>query len=594
MGIPGLFADIIKNKFYKNIHSGVKNGKVNCEYFFMDYNGIVYSAYERIKEKIEGAENTKEKIEELLIEEVLRYTKYLICDIIKPSKLTYISLDGPAPRAKMVQQRSRRYKGYKDKLFNQEMKRKHNISADKYEWDRSANISPGTEFMEKLSSRLVSAMKTKFFSAHNPKMEFILSNSNVPGEGEHKFLNTIRSMTKLKSKENSPVYIYGKDADLIVLAISTHKNNLHIIREVGSESDEMLKTMYQDYEFLNLDIDNLRSGFNKELTRTFPRDTKFDETRILNDYIFLTFLVGNDFVMSMPFLKVRKGGLKSLIAIYHNIRNNHADYLVLPGETLNIPFLTELFGEISKTEDTLMKAQYKEVNKYLNGFKDNYETDAEAKLTPYQITTTRYVHGKVCSQDHPLFQTYHNDFKAIDYNKDVGEWKKEYYNYYLGGQELIPALCQNYFESLVYTLKYYFTECPSWTWHYHFRVSPLPSDLYEMLKSKRIDINKIELEKGSPYSPFEQLMLILPPQMATLLPKVIQPIMTDEKHLCIQYYPVDFRIDASVGIKTQYSEAILPEIEDDVLLPVIRRLSEGLSEKEMERNKISTALIMVK
>jgi len=267
----------------------------------MDYNGIVYSAYERIKDKIEGVENTKEKIEELLITEVLRYTKYLICDVIKPSKLTYISLDGPAPRAKMVQQRSRRYKGYKDKLFNQEMKRKYNISADKYEWDRSANISPGTEFMEKLSSSLVSSMKTKFFSTHNPKMEFILSNSNVPGEGEHKFLNTIRSMIKLKSKENSPVYIYGKDADLIVLAISTHKNNLHIIREVGSESDEMLKRMYQDYEFLNLDIDNLRIGFNKELTRTFPRDTKFDETRILNDYIFLTFLVGNDLSCQCPF-----------------------------------------------------------------------------------------------------------------------------------------------------------------------------------------------------------------------------------------------------------------------------------------------------
>ena len=97
MGIPGLFADIIKNKFYKNIHSGVKNGKVNCEYFFMDYNGIVYSAYERIKDKIEGAENTKEKIEELLIDEVLRYTKYLICDVIKPSKLTYISLDHRLP-----------------------------------------------------------------------------------------------------------------------------------------------------------------------------------------------------------------------------------------------------------------------------------------------------------------------------------------------------------------------------------------------------------------------------------------------------------------------------------------------------------------
>ena len=117
MGVPTFFLSIIRNKFYKNVHSGVSVNNVDCDYFFLDYNGIVYAAYERIKKNIEGKNLNKNNVEEIIIEEVIRYTKYLICDVVKPTKLTYIALDGPAPRGKMVQQRSRRYKGYYDKIY---------------------------------------------------------------------------------------------------------------------------------------------------------------------------------------------------------------------------------------------------------------------------------------------------------------------------------------------------------------------------------------------------------------------------------------------------------------------------------------------
>lgn len=112
MGVPTLFLSIIKNRNYKNIHSGVVNGKIDCNYFFLDYNGIVYKAYEKVKKDFEGKGYSKNKIEEIIINEVIRYTKYLICEVVKPDKLTYISFDGPAPRSKMVQQRSRRFKTY--------------------------------------------------------------------------------------------------------------------------------------------------------------------------------------------------------------------------------------------------------------------------------------------------------------------------------------------------------------------------------------------------------------------------------------------------------------------------------------------------
>ena len=605
MGVPTFFLSILRNKYYKNIHSGVKNGKLNCDYFFLDYNGIVYAAYERIKKNIEGNNFSKEKIEELIIEEVIRYTKYLICEVVKPEKLTYIALDGPAPRAKMVQQRSRRYKGYYDKIYMQNEKKKYKLNNDVVEWDRSANISPGTDFMEKLSNKLLEIMKVKGFSIHNPKMQMLLSNSNVPGEGEHKFLPLIRSMRKKESTKNSKIYLYGKDADLIVLAISTHKTNMHVIREVDLQTPEM-KKMYESYEFVDVNIDNLRNAFYNDLTRSFENQ-KFDKIRIINDYIFLTFLVGNDFVISLPYLKIKKDGLETLIAVYKSIKMNHNDYLINyhpdkeDSPTLNIDFFKELICEMSKKEDFLMKKQQKEVERLMRGSTDNRRMEEESRLTPFEIFQTRYIHLQVCSPDHPLFHKYHEEFKKVDYNQDYEIWKEEYYKYYLNIDKSNETeylnmrinLVRNYLESVMFNLKYYFQGCPSWQWHYKFRVSPLLTDIHYVLDNNLVIMNDIEFSEGTPYTPFQQLMMIFPPQMDFLVPVPLRPIMKDDKLLCTQFYPIDFRIDVTVGQKTQYSEAILPEIDEDLLIEIVKKYEKKLDAKEIERNTIRTKPFMV-
>ncbi len=601
MGVPTFFLSIIKNRKYRNVHSGVKNGKVGCDYFFLDYNGIVYKAYDRVKKTIEGNNLTKNEIEEIIIKEVIRYTKYLICEVIQPTQMTYIALDGPAPRAKMVQQRSRRYKGYNEKILMKKEKLRLKIikNEDDNEWDRSANISPGTEFMMKLSNALLNTIKTKGFSIHNNDMKVILSDGNVPGEGEHKFLPHIKDMRKKKGYENTRVYIYGSDADLIILAMSTHKNNIHILREVQDTRE--LKQNYESYEFLQLNIDNLGNAFNDDLTKVFENE-KFDRLRILNDYVFLTFLVGNDFVLSMPFLKIRKDGLKTLIAIYHNIKQHHKDYLVdyHPDEDkkkpkINIEFFKELIYEISKKEDEQMKAQQVLLNKLLNGYKDPYRIENESKMTPYEIYSSRYTHLEVCSPDHPLYEQYHEEFKKINYNQEYNIWKDEYYSYYLNintdnKEEYLKMrnnIAINYLESLMFNLNYYFNGVPSWQWYYEYRISPLISDIDYVLKNNIINMNEIEFKIGEPYTPFQQLMLILPPQMNGLVPEVLRPIMTDDKLLCTQFYPIEFRLDVATGIKTQYSEAILPEIDEELLIKTVKKYETKMTNAEKLRNTIS-------
>ena len=606
MGVPTLFKKIIHNKYYKNIHKGVKEGKTECDYLFMDYNGIVYNAYENIKKDIELNDYNKAKIEELVLEEVIKITQHVICNVLKPKKMTYIALDGPAPRAKMVQQRSRRFKAILDKQFFSDLKKKFKMSEAKESWDRSANIAPGTVFMEKLSNRIIKAMKEKTFQRHNDGMKIIFNNGNSPGEGEHKFLDILRNMRNMVSKKDDKIYLYGRDADLIELAVCTHKSNIYIIREIKAENDKVLDELYQDYTYMELNIDNLKNGFYNDIIRKdgFKEKEgiivkKKDKIRLLNDYIFVTFFAGNDFVLSLPFLKIKKKALIKVITIYQEIKDNFEDYLVLydinknEKPKINIEFLKEIYKKIHEKEDEWMKKDVQsEINKYLSGYMDERTVESESKLSEYEKIVTRYTHMHVASPHHPLFEKYSKDFRIINYDDTYSKWRVDFYNYYLGNheKERLDLLIENYLESLYFTLNYYFVGCPSWSWHYKFRVAPLLGDVYSYLEEKSLSIieRANEFELSSPFTPFQQLLFILPAQYKHMLPEVLHPIMIDSKVGATQYYPDSFKIDVTFGSKTMYSEAILPEIDDEYLLKIIKEYEEKLSIEDKARNVIRT------
>jgi len=160
-----------------------------------------------------------------------------------------MAVDGVAPRAKMNQQRSRRFRTAKEAREIREMaERKGEKLPDEKAFDSNC-ITPGmcvppppqsprliaigTVFMAKLSEQLKYFVNKKISEDSNwRECQVILSGHDVPGEGEHKIMEYIRkSRAQPDYNPNVRHCLYGLDADLIMLGLLSHDPHFCLLRE---------------------------------------------------------------------------------------------------------------------------------------------------------------------------------------------------------------------------------------------------------------------------------------------------------------------------------------------------------------------------
>lgn len=164
---------------------------------YLDMNGIVHPCSHPEDRPAPATE------EEMMIA-VFEYTERVV-NMVRPRKLLMIAVDGVAPRAKMNQQRSRRFRSAQEAAekdaeaaeFHRRMvangERTDESSTLKKTWD-SNSITPGTPFMDLLAASLRYWCSYKLST--DPaweKLKVIISDATVPGEGEHKIMNFVRS-----------------------------------------------------------------------------------------------------------------------------------------------------------------------------------------------------------------------------------------------------------------------------------------------------------------------------------------------------------------------------------------------------------------
>lgn len=317
----------------------------------------------------------------------------MLVDIVCPQKVLYMAIDGVAPRAKMNQQRGRRFrsaqeiyagKSRKKKLAELWLKEGFEIPQQVVEatsWDHNV-ITPGTTFMKRVSEFLRNYIAENLL--YNPKwanLKVIFSDATCPGEGEHKILDFIRRQRAQPGYDpNTSHCIYGADADLIMLSLSTHEPHFYIIREgitnnlmqrnrdmakEHKKTDEEKKALSEDRQArglrrFNVDFSFISMIYVREYIEMFYSELKgqikfkWNVENLIDDFVFLCFFGGNDFLPHLPALNIHQGGIDILMHLYKRMLPSLGGYITTNGE-VNLSRIEKFMKEFAKSEEAILK-----------------------------------------------------------------------------------------------------------------------------------------------------------------------------------------------------------------------------------------------
>ena len=571
MGVPGLLRNILDKM--KDVHFWDDNFKI--DYLFFDFNPIIYDCARELEllktwNFSEPKDNTK--FENELITYIMKKTKEIVTKLVKPTKLLYIAIDGPPPLSKIKQQRLRRFEKVKYQKFLKKEYPNEYVEGTHFDTNQ---FTPGTNFMYKLNKRFKKDIESKKFG----NIEVVFNGSDIPGEAEHKFLPFIK---KIDVKKDDRYCVYSKDADQIVLLLKYTDRKMYILQPL---KDKAIEENYPDsQEFFYLDVNKVAEQWGDSILeskrknkRRFQKGGNHTNFSFLNDFIFLTFLEGNDFVMPIYFLKYKEDYLRTLLGIYKfnrksnkNLRLIHVNNGVY---SINSKFLISIFKRLSDIEDGKLNEKNIRVQNLISKFNlKNKKALDRCKEGMDQIE-----HNYLYCPNHPFFKTFikewNNLFKDDKFNK------KYFYQYFFGNKYNLDKICEEYAKALIFNLKYYFGEKVYWRFKYDYLASPLPSDFYNYLKKNPDIFNKLKFDEGEPFNPFVQLSYVLPKESQQSLPSKLTKIIKEISNKDIEY-------DLLSADKLQYCEVKLPDISILDIEKQFEKIYSSLSKTDKDRCQI--------
>ena len=358
MGIPK-FAYFISQRYpliVKKIKEKVDVPEIDN--FYLDLNSVIHNVSHGNSILISCQ---KRSYEDIYLDTCDTIEK--LFQIIKPKNLLFIAIDGVAPRSKMNQQRIRRYR----KNTNMTMEELEIIKEKGIDINNQFNsdaISPGTKFMFDLTMYIKNyIIKKKKTDKNWAKIEIILTGADVPGEGEHKILEYIRTFKKSEGyTKNVRHCIYGLDADLVMLALISHEPNIVLLREdnilmrkkqrllakKGIELKINKDKEEENYEFFLISV--LREYLELEFEDIKTKiKFEFNMERIIDDFVFLCFFIGNDFLPNLYSFAIETGAMDYLFEFYKDCLPELEGYITEQGK-INFSRAKSIFNLLAKKE----------------------------------------------------------------------------------------------------------------------------------------------------------------------------------------------------------------------------------------------------
>ena len=619
-GIPKMFRWLTDQ--YPDIVNRQLEELVDVDYFYLDMNGIIHPCTHG---------NGNENGEVVLLDETAMFKRiFLYVDrlykLVQPTTVLYLAVDGTAPRAKMNQQRARRFRSAKDaELLQSELNARMNIasvsssssssSSFLQQMQASSNgkrfdsncITPGTDFMLKLSLALQKwiqyKMQTDLFWKNGATV--ILSGPDMPGEGEHKVMDFVRYHQSIAT--TSPYYkkdgvhvLYGLDADLIMLGLVTHEPNFMLLREkmsvvmAGRKNNKKKKDMLQ-YDHNDFEILELRS-FRQMLAIQFrpfvDRLTQYNLERIIDDFIFTCMFVGNDFLPHIPHLEIENGALSMMMSNYIDLLEEWDGYITNKAKihpqrleqflyTLSI-YEEEHFHRRGFEENEpgwkLSSEDEQEPEDFYGTFHTGYPTpecavpanDALSETPPIVAIPMAPSGNRAFRRQHPTSKS--RSYRDFYYETKL-QWKPEERCHTLYQRR---KQVREYIQGLHWNLYYYHYGCRSWDWYFPYLYAPLCTDMVNLSEYySEVDDDGYAcmlFPDSTPFPNLAQLLSVLPPQSSDLLPAPLAELMVHPSSPLVPYYPHDFTSDPNGKRMTWEAIVQIPFIDADLLLDTVNKI----------------------
>ena len=485
MGIPSYFAHVLKK--YPRVIKRLNELK-RIHNLYLDCNGMIYD----VVRQMQYTPGNKDAYEAELLQRICDSIDACIA-IMQPTNSVFVAFDGVAPVAKLNQQRERRYKSWY--LGEMETQRRHK-EAPKPAWNTSA-ITPGTKFMRSLHDKLAQHYQDATTSTH-PMI--IVSSSNEPGEGEHKLFEYIRKHAA--EHADQVTVIYGLDADLIMLCMS----HLHISRGIYlyRETPEFVKS-------INVTLDE-KERYYMDIPEF--ADAIWGATGAPQlDYIFMCFMLGNDFMPHFPALNIRTTGIATLMDAYRAVFK--ADESIIcqtqttadPSWSINWANYKRFVAHLAAQETTLIRKEHATRDRQARHMRDTdkeddvmhdvlmlpmTQRDVERQINPFEPGWERRYYASLCD-----IHSSSADSSSMD--------------------QSVSALCRNYLEGMEWTFRYYTSGCVDWKWSYANHYPPLLTDLLKHIPDEGA-FSFLRVKPKEPIRDVVQLCYVLPRASHALLP----------------------------------------------------------------------------
>lgn len=551
---------------------------------YIDVNSVIHKATQYLE--IDGLdEETTQNCCELII--------YLVVQIVnhyKPKGMVYLAVDGVVPMTKIQQQRERRYESA--------------MVSPKDAYTGSF-ITPGTLFMERLDKHFKKLVHEKgIFDMHVDNI--IYSSYLVPGEGEHKIMDYLRSKTF--QVEQGAHIIYGNDADLVLLALGYDGAALYVAdNTVPLKSNRVLVTEYlleTRKREAEINIDTIRRALQSILATEIVEDfvkkhlrvgkkpvdlrdilepelgsdkarrfiDKYADSAVrqtpdtveaatvelvklygnvyIRDFIFLCTLMGNDFLPRSPVLSCVTEDIPfifDLIVKEQGILRN--------GLMKNAPGLFKRIADREtfsiSTPVSLGNLREKSLDKVV--YKGKKVDRAEESFYKFPSPIMRAIVDPSDTNNDAIFRTlwYNKCFRANPNKRHL---------------HVLAGMCTSYIRGMYWVYNYYIygQERVTWLWYYPYHYAPLFIDLYKtVIGSRHIRkysrlYNVDPLKDENRYEIPHQLISVMPWQVSRYVPEDLRVRMYSSRS------PLQYMLPLAVIVDTEFAEV---KHQSKVLVP---------------------------